>query len=166
MPGYRRGRSHGFTGKNLRPRRSVPNARTRLPCLKCKSGRPPEGTARDSLEFGGGQFCGDGPEFGVPVRHYKVYAGWAAERLGRLKLNGHVLSRSPLSTLVELELLRLGVEGKAAGWRTLKVVAATRRSVSVERLDGLIARALEQSQTLEDLRVRTAADVLVLSAAE
>jgi hypothetical protein len=105
-------------------------------------------------------------EFGVPVRHYKVCAGWAAERLGRLKLNGHVLSRSPLSTLVELELLRLGVEGKVAGWRTLKVVAATRRSVSVERLDGLIARALEQSQTLEDLRERTAADVLVLSAGE
>src|SRR5215207_1625248 len=76
-------------------------------------------------------------EFGAPVRQYKVYAGWVAERVGRLKLNGRLLSRSPLSRLVELELLRLGVEGKAAGWRTLKVVAAARGSPSTERLDAL-----------------------------
>ncbi|MBD0292899.1 MAG: hypothetical protein ICV70_04915 [Jiangellaceae bacterium] len=104
-------------------------------------------------------------EFGIPARQYKVAAGWVAERVGRLKLNGRLVSRSPLSTLLELELLRLGVEGKAAGWKTLKVVAAARGSASVERLDGLIGRALEQSQTLEDLRVRTAADVFVLSTA-
>lgn len=103
-------------------------------------------------------------ELGVPVRQYKVYAGWVAERVGRLKLNGRLLSRSPLSRLVELELLRLGVEGKVAGWRTLKVVAAARGSPSTERLDTLIARAQDQSETLEDLRVRTAGDVLVLSA--
>lgn len=103
-------------------------------------------------------------EVGVPVRQYKVYAGWVAERVGRLKLNGRLLSRSPLSRLVELELLRLGVEGKVAGWRTLKVVAAARGSPSTERLDALIARAHDQSETLEDLRVHTAADVLVLSA--
>jgi hypothetical protein len=41
--------------------------------------------------------------------------------LGRL----HLTSRSPLSNLEELELLRLGVEGKAAGWRTLRVLACT-----------------------------------------
>jgi hypothetical protein len=33
--------------------------------------------------------------------------------------------RSPLSDLEELELLRLGVEGKAAGWRTLRTQADT-----------------------------------------
>jgi hypothetical protein len=41
------------------------------------------------------------------------------EKAARLKLNGHLLARSPLSSLEELEMLRLGVEGKAAGWRTL-----------------------------------------------
>ena len=51
---------------------------------------------------------------GIAPRTYKVYAGWIGERAGRLKLNGHLLSRSPLSSLEELELLRLAVEGKAA----------------------------------------------------
>jgi hypothetical protein len=61
---------------------------------------------------------------GLPVRHYKVYAAWIGEKAGRLKFNGHLTSRSPLSSLEELEMLRLGVEGKAAGWRTLRVRAA------------------------------------------
>ena len=57
---------------------------------------------------------------GVPVRYYKAGAAWLGEKAGRLKLNGTLLARSPLSSLEELELLRLGVEGKAAGWRTLR----------------------------------------------
>ena len=51
---------------------------------------------------------------GLPVRSYKVWAAWAGEKAGRLKPNGHLTTRSPLSNLEELELLRLGVEGKAA----------------------------------------------------
>ena len=62
---------------------------------------------------------------GIPVRTYKVYAGWIGEKAGRLKFNGRLFTRSPLSRLEELELLRLGVEGKAAGWRTLRVLADT-----------------------------------------
>jgi hypothetical protein len=50
---------------------------------------------------------------GVPVRHYKLSAAWAAEKAARLKLNGRPLGRSPLSSLEELEMLRLGMEGKA-----------------------------------------------------
>ncbi len=46
---------------------------------------------------------------GVPVRHYKVATGWALEKAGRLKTNGYLLHRSPLSDLVELEALVLGV---------------------------------------------------------
>ncbi|MEU9484749.1 hypothetical protein AB0D83_13965 [Streptomyces decoyicus] len=60
----------------------------------------------------------------VPARRYKVSGGWVAERLGRLKPNGVLYRRSGLSTLIELEALRLGVEGKALIWRTLLVVAA------------------------------------------
>ena len=62
---------------------------------------------------------------GVTVRAYKVGAGWIGEKAGRLKLNGRLLTRSPVSDLEELELLRLGVEGKAAGWRTLRTLADT-----------------------------------------
>lgn len=95
----------------------------------------------------------------VPVRRWKSYAAWAVEKAGRLKLNGRVLRRSPLSSLVELEALRLGVEGKAAAWRTLRQLADHDRRLDAGRLDELLARARRQLDTLEELRVRTAAGI-------
>src|SRR5690348_9870465 len=92
----------------------------------------------------------------VPVRTYKVYAGWIGEKAGRLKLNGRLLARSPLSSLEELEMMRLGVEGKAAGWRTLQLVADTDPRLDRARLAELIARAESQLELLEGLRVRAA----------
>ena len=53
---------------------------------------------------------------GIRVRRYKVGAAWVGEKAGRLKFNGRLFARSPLSNLEELEMLRLGVEGKAASW--------------------------------------------------
>jgi hypothetical protein len=97
---------------------------------------------------------------GIPARAYKVGAAWLGEKAGRLKLNGRLRSRSPLSSLEELELLRLGVEGKAAGWRTLRVLAESEPRLDAARLDGLMSRARRQADLLEDLRVRAAAGVL------
>ena len=96
----------------------------------------------------------------LPVRHYKLSAVWAAEKAARLKLNGRLLGRSPLSSLEELEMLRLGVEGKAAGWRTLRTLADTDSRLNRDRLDELMARAGEQAGLLEELRVRAAADLI------
>lgn len=93
----------------------------------------------------------------VPVRTYKTWAAWLAEKAGRLKLNGHVVTRSPLSRVEELEIMRLGVEGKAAGWRTLRESSDPRLDPVV--LDGLIDRARRQADELERLRVRAAAEV-------
>lgn len=89
---------------------------------------------------------------GVPARGYKVWAGWLAEKAGRLKLNGSLLARSPLSDLLELEMMRLGVEGKMAGWRTLRILAGQRREIDAARLDHLLARAQDQSERLGKLR--------------
>jgi hypothetical protein len=97
---------------------------------------------------------------GVPVRGYKHYAAWIGEKAGWLKLNGYLLTRSPLSSLEELELLRLGVEGKAAGWRTLRTLADRDSRLDVGRLDELIASARRQADLLEDLRVQAAAQVI------
>ncbi|MEU6095173.1 hypothetical protein [Streptomyces sp. NPDC047079] len=91
---------------------------------------------------------------GVPARRYKTWAAGALELAGRLKPNGRLVGRSPLTTLVELELLRLGVEGKAAGWRTLRLVADSDARLDPEQLDQLIERAVRQLRTLEDLRLR------------
>ena len=99
---------------------------------------------------------------GVPVRVYKVYAGWIGEKAGRLKLNGFLLGRSPLSDLEELEMMRLGVEGKAAGWRTLRALAETDRRLDPARLDDLISRARRQAELLEEHRLRAADQVISL----
>jgi hypothetical protein len=93
---------------------------------------------------------------GVTVRGYKTGAAWIGEKAGRLKFNGRFRDRSPLSDLEELELLRLGVEGKAAGWRTLRVQADADSRLDAERLDELITRAKTQAGQLEELRVRAA----------
>ncbi|MER5837215.1 hypothetical protein ABT116_42230 [Streptomyces sp. NPDC002130] len=90
----------------------------------------------------------------VPVRRYKVYAGRAAEQVGRLKSNGSLVRRSPLSTLWELEALALGVEGKLAGWETLRDLSATDGRLDRRQLDELIERARRQHSTLEALRHR------------
>jgi hypothetical protein len=97
---------------------------------------------------------------GVPLRRYKAAAGWLGEKAGRLKTNGGLVRRSPLSSLLELEAMRLGVEGKAAGWRTLRELADSDRRLDADRLGALLDRAREQATTLEDLRVRRAAEVV------
>jgi hypothetical protein len=97
---------------------------------------------------------------GMPVRRYKVGVAWAAEKAARLKLNGSLISRSPLSNLEELEMLRLGVEGKAAGWRTLRELADADDRLNRATLDGLITRAREQADLLEELRVQAAARLI------
>lgn len=44
---------------------------------------------------------------------------WAGERLGRLKGNGAVLRRSPMTLVLETELMRSAVIGKLGLWQTL-----------------------------------------------
>ncbi|MCW2910563.1 MAG: hypothetical protein JWL68_5352 [Actinomycetia bacterium] len=97
---------------------------------------------------------------GVPVRSYKVWAAWAGEKAGRLKPNGRLTTRSPLSNLVELEMLRLGVEGKAAGWRTLRELADRDARLDAGQLDRLISQARRQADFLEEARVRAALQVI------
>jgi hypothetical protein len=63
-----------------------------------------------------------------------------------------LVARSPLSLLEEVELMRLGLEGKAAGWRTLRKLAERDQRLDSGQLDNLIERARSQSQTLADPR--------------
>lgn len=53
----------------------------------------------------------------------KAYGAWAAEKIGRLKLNGRLFSYSPLSRVVELEVLTVGIAGKLALWEALRRAA-------------------------------------------
>jgi hypothetical protein len=88
----------------------------------------------------------------------KQVAGVAAERLGRLKLNGRLLRRSPLSMVVELEGLIGAVAIKRQLWSTLRSLAGDRREPD-SQLDSLIARAEHQRLRLESIHTGVVADV-------
>jgi hypothetical protein len=87
----------------------------------------------------------------------KIAAGWAAEKTGRLKLNGRLTGYSPLSRVVELEALMAGVTGKLAGWRALRRLAEHDERLDPVELDRLIARAERQLSSLAEHH-RSAAD--------
>jgi hypothetical protein len=84
----------------------------------------------------------------------KIAGGMLVERLGRLKRNGQLVRPSPLTPLVELEALSVGVEGKLELWRALGTVS--RDDELSERLDELIERGESQRAELERLRLAAA----------
>jgi hypothetical protein len=93
---------------------------------------------------------------GVPRRHYKVLAGRLAERAGRLKLNGSLVSRSPTSDLVEVEALYLGVTGKVSCWESLAELAPTEAALDPHQLEQLAQRGTAQAMRLKEIRQQTA----------
>lgn len=86
----------------------------------------------------------------------KTSFAWLAERAGRLKLNGRLVTYSPLSRVEELEALRLGVEGKLCLWKTLKDARGTDPRLEGVDLDELARRAEAQRDELEAMRVAAA----------
>jgi len=87
---------------------------------------------------------------GAPEDHLKKLAAFAVERVGRLKPNNSLLSYSPLSRMVELEGLVLGVTGKLAGWRSLQQLDDPR--LTSFDLEQLAQRSLEQRDRVEEQR--------------
>ena len=92
----------------------------------------------------------------VKAHPFKDAAGWTVEKFGRLKPNNSLLSYSPLSRVVEIEGLVLGVTGKLALWEALRVAVGER----LEDVDfaELADRALDQRARLKDLRLRAVAE--------
>jgi hypothetical protein len=91
-------------------------------------------------------------ELGVKLDRLKVAAGWTGEKLGRLKPNAQLRGYSPLSPLVELEGLLIGIQGKLAMWRVLAEVA---QDVGLDRarLEALATRAERQQADVERHRL-------------
>jgi len=97
---------------------------------------------------------------GVPERAYKVNAARLGERLGRLKLNGQLTGYSPLSRLMELEVLLAGIRGKESFWRSLAAVAPDEPALRDVDLDRLVARAQAQQALLEGFRASVTREAL------
>jgi hypothetical protein len=97
-------------------------------------------------------------ELGVKRDHIKSHAAWVGEKVGRLKLNGQLTGYSPLSRLVELEGLHLGVNGKLDMWQALG--RSLRGGVIGFDFAELAARAERQADQLAEHRLQAAAEAL------
>ena len=92
----------------------------------------------------------------------KTSAALAAERVGRLKLNGRVRSYSPLSRFVELDFLLMGIDGKRVLWANLRDHAGLASRLPDVDFDALIERADRQRAELEPFHARAGAQALPL----
>lgn len=93
---------------------------------------------------------------GVTPSQVGATIGRLGQELGRLKPNGRVFSRSPLTDVLELEALCTAVAGKRYGWRVLRALADHDERLDPDQLDHLTARADKQLSRLEDLHQRVA----------
>ena len=98
---------------------------------------------------------------GVDRERLKPAAAWLAEKLGRLKPNGQLRGSSPLSRVVEMEGLYLGVTGKMQLWKTLERTVGDRLSgIDFEQLAG---RAADQREAIDELHRRASREALPTS---
>jgi hypothetical protein len=92
-------------------------------------------------------------ELGVSRSRWKPALGWLGEKLGRAKPNGQLRGYSPLSRVVELEVLIIGITGKLRLWRLLAELVGEDCATDFE---ALAARAEKQRDAVEELQVRAA----------
>ena len=93
---------------------------------------------------------------GVKKDRAKVAAGWAGEKVGRLKPNNRLFGYSPLSRVIELEGLALGVEGKRSLWQVLAELREPR--LAEFDFDALLERARAQRDQLQERRLAAGLD--------
>ena len=99
-------------------------------------------------------------ELDVRVDRLKVLGGWTLEKVARLKPNGKLLGYSPLSRLLELEGLTLGVRGKLALWRALSEIQIEQPALAAAGLTALEDRAERQLSQSERSCREAAAEAL------
>ena len=96
---------------------------------------------------------------GVPPDPLLSATARIGERLGRLKPNGHLLRRAPLSDLVEVEGVLNVLQLKASGWRALQAAGvASDGEVDLarllERAEAQIARVTAVHRTVAAASLR------------
>jgi hypothetical protein len=82
------------------------------------------------------------------------------EKVGRLKPNGTLLQRSPLTDVVELEALGVAVHAKQLGWLTLRELRGMEPRLKGYAFDLLVERAQDQERRIEVLRLEAVRRVL------
>jgi hypothetical protein len=95
---------------------------------------------------------------GIEPDRVKLAMAWGTEKAARLKFNGALLRRSPLTPFVELELLAVGIHGKLLLWKALQ--AQPPDPDTEAQLDTLIERAQRQHDKVAQRRLDAAREAL------
>jgi hypothetical protein len=96
-------------------------------------------------------------DLGISPSRLKSALAAAGSQLGRLKFNGRLIRRSPLSDVLELEALGAGVTAKRDLWLALTVVEPTIPELDADRLARLEQRAVDQLERIGQLHSAAAA---------
>jgi len=88
-------------------------------------------------------------------------AAWLTEKLGRAKLRMEDSGTGGLRVLEALETLALGIQGKLALWRSLATLGEAVPQLEALDLTRLQARALDQFQRVDRLRLNVARQALI-----
>jgi hypothetical protein len=96
---------------------------------------------------------------GVRRKQTRLALARITELASRLKPNGRLVGYSPLSRVVELEGLTVGITGKLELWRSLQAIETDPELPDADYAQ-LAARAESQRDRVEDLRVKAAAEAL------
>ncbi|QIX27108.1 hypothetical protein ncot_11260 [Nocardioides sp. JQ2195] len=95
---------------------------------------------------------------GFPPSRTGALVARAGEWVGRFKPNGRVISRSPLTDVLELEALRDAVSAKRIGWQLLRELAEHDGRIDPRHVQGLLDRADSQLDRLQQLHLQVAMD--------
>ncbi|PYG00563.1 Nucleoside-diphosphate-sugar epimerase [Georgenia satyanarayanai] len=90
-------------------------------------------------------------------RPHRQAAAWAAERVGRLKVNER-LSGSPMTPVLESELMRSAVMGKLGLWQTLTELSPD-LGLPAPMFEALAQQARDQAETYERFHQHIVGDV-------
>lgn len=88
-------------------------------------------------------------QLGAPASSFKNRLARLVTHLGKVKLNGHLLTHSPLSRVIELERLRAAVGLKRCLWRSLGAIAPHEPALAGLDAEALVQQAEEQLQRID-----------------
>lgn len=88
----------------------------------------------------------------IPRDTLREVGGWMGEKLSRVRLSPAVTGSEPLSHLLEIETIKLGVHGKKSMFRALHHVAADDSRLTDFDFEALAQRAENQIDALESMR--------------
>ena len=100
---------------------------------------------------------------GFDESKFKETLARLGEKVGRLKLNGRRRGYSPLSRVLELEGLSVGIAGKLALWQSLQSAPGLPARLPGTDLEQLAERARQQRAEVEKQRLAAVREAFGLS---